>query len=69
MILDENDKAFLIEHIETAKALLNTVDVDALLEELDGFMTEHGYGPESFDELNDLGREAERVYDRIYQRN
>lgn len=44
-------------------------DVDGLLEEIDGFMTENGYTPSDYSELNDVGRYAERVYDRIYNNN
>lgn len=69
MKINEKDKQFLIENIEAARALIEADDVDGLLEEIDGFMTEKGYAPPDYDELNDIGREAERVYDRIYYNN
>lgn len=69
MKIDEKDKAFLVKNIEKAAALIDVDDVDGLLEEIDGFMTEKGYAPPDYQELNDKGREAERILDRIYYNN
>lgn len=69
MKIDEKDKQFLIKNIEAAQALIEADDADGLLEEIDGFMTEKGYAPPNYDELNATGREAERVYDYIYNNN
>ena len=69
MNLDEEDLEFLIESIESAQELIESEDVDGLLEEIDAFMTERGYMPPAYDELNVLGRRAERIYDRIYYQN
>lgn len=69
MKIEEKDKQFLIENIKAARTLIEADDVDGLLEEIDGFMTEKGYGPPDYDELNETGRRAERVYDRIYYNN
>ena len=69
MKIDEKDKQFLLKNIEAAQTLIEADDVDGLLEEIDGFMTEKGYAPPNYDELNATGREAERVYDRIYNNN
>lgn len=69
MRISVEDKQFLIEHIKTAEPLIQSNNIGALLEEIDGFMTEHGYAPPNYDELNELGRQAERIYDRIYHQN
>ena len=69
MRIEDDDKKFLIKNIEAAEALIEADDVDGLLEEIDGFMTEKGYAPPDYSELNELGRQAERVYDRIYSSN
>lgn len=69
MKIDEKDKTFLVKNIEKAAELIDADDVDSLLEEIDGFMTEKGYAPPDYQELNDKGREAERIYDRIYYNN
>lgn len=69
MNLSKADIEFLIENIEAAQELIEAQDIDGLLEEIDGFMTERGYMPPNFDELNELGRRAEQIYDRIYYQN
>lgn len=69
MNLNKADIEFLIENIEAAQELIETQDIDGLLEEIDRFMTERGYMPPNFDELNELGRRAEQIYDRIYYQN
>ena len=69
MNLGETDIEFLIDNIEAAQELIEAQDIDGLLEEIDGFMTERGYKPPNFDELNELGRRAEQIYDRIYYQN
>lgn len=69
MKIDEKDKQFLIENIEAARALIEADDMEGLLDEIDGFMTEKGYAPPDYDELNETGRRAERILDRIYYNN
>lgn len=69
MKIDEKDKAFLIKNIEKAAELIEADDVESLLDEIDGFMTEKGYAPPDYQELNEIGREAERILDRIYYNN
>lgn len=69
MKISKDDEQFLIDNIEAAQRLIEEDDLDGLLEEIDGFMTEKGYGPENYDELNDIGRSAERIYDRLYYNN
>lgn len=69
MRIEDNDKAFLIKNIDKAAALIEADDVDGLLDEIDGFMTEKGYAPPDYQELNETGREAERILDRIYMNN
>lgn len=69
MKIEEKDKEFLIKNIDKAAALIEADNMEGLLDEIDGFMTEKGYGPTNFDELNEIGREAERILDRIYYNN
>lgn len=66
MNISDKDKAFLLKHIATAAALIESDDVTGLLDEIDVFITEKGYAPPDYQELNDIGREAERILDRIY---
>lgn len=69
MIIEEKDKNFLLKNLDKAAALIEADDVEGLLDAIDGFMTEIGYGPKNFEELNELGREAEQILDRIYYNN
>ena len=62
MKINEKDKQFLIKNIEAARALIEADDVDGLLEEIDGFMTEKGYAPPDYDELNETGRASVRSH-------
>ena len=67
--IDENDKQFLIDNIEGVLELIESDDVEGVLDALDGFMTEKGYGPVNFEELNENGRRAEHILDYIYYNN
>lgn len=69
MIIEEKDKNFLLKNLDKAAALIEADDIEGLLDVIDGFMTEKGYGPKNFEELNELGREAEQILDRIYYYN
>lgn len=69
MKISKEDKDFLTKNIEKAEALITADDMRGLLDEIDGFMTEKGYGPDDYQELNGIGREAERILDRIYYNN
>lgn len=69
MKIEDKDKQFLIENIDKAAELIEADDVESLLDEIDGFMTEKGYAPPDYQELNEIGREAERILDRIYYNN
>ncbi len=66
MNINDKDKAFLLEHISNAAELIEADDINGILDALDGFMLDEGYAPPDYEELNDIGREAERVLDRIY---
>jgi len=69
MKIEDKDKQFLIENIDKAAEFIEADDVESLLDEIDGFMTEKGYAPPDYQELNEIGREAERILDRIYYNN
>jgi hypothetical protein len=69
MKIEDKDKQFLIENIDKAAELIEADDVESLLDEIDGFMSEKGYAPPDYQELNEIGREAERILDRIYYNN
>lgn len=72
LIISNEDKQFLIENIEDAEALINNGDLNAILLPLDRFITDYGFDVDIKTDdwqLNDIGRTAQRIYDRIYFNN
>ena len=63
----EQDKKFIIENFENAKDILAEQDIEKVLELLDDLIMYKGFDA-NYD-LNDFGREAQRVYDSIYYNN
>ena len=63
----EQDKKFIMENLENAKDILAEQDIEKVLELLDDLMMYKGFDA-NYD-LNDFGREAQRVYDSIYYNN
>ena len=64
--ISEQDAAFLREHLEDADNLMRKENLDELLDVLYDFILDY------FDldyNLSDIGRQAERIYDRIYYAN
>ena len=45
---------------------LRTENLGDVLRMLYDWIDDHGFSPPHYDEYNDLGREAQRVYDDIY---
>ena len=64
--LSESSRAFLEEHLP-AVFRANTIREALIL--LDDFIDETGFAPPHYDEYNDFGREAQRVYDDLYLSN
>ena len=56
-------KQFLEKHLPEALELDLVRDVLRLLYD---WIEDYGFAPPHYDEYNDLGREAQRVYDDIY---
>ena len=66
MEMTEKSKKFLEKHIPAA------LQVNSLREALDllyDLIDEKGFAPPHYDEYNDFGREAQRVYDDLYLSN
>ena len=63
----EQDKKFIMENFENAKDILAEQDIEKVLELLDDLIMYKGFDA-NYD-LNDFGREAQRVYDCIYYNN
>ena len=64
--LEERDKQFLRDNFENAEELINAEHINDILDPLYDLIEEKGFAPPHFYDYNDFGREAQRVYDRIY---
>lgn len=69
MLFTENDKKFIKEHFSNAEELLSLSDVRDVLHAISDWIDENGFAPPDYCDYNDLGRKAQRVYDRIYLNN
>lgn len=63
----EQDKKFIMENFENAKDILAEQDIKKVLRVIDDLIMDKGFDA-NYD-LNDFGREAQRVYDSIYYNN
>lgn len=66
LIMSEKSKAFLEKNCPEVLKVSNRSDALELLEE---DIEKKGFGGEHFDEYNDYGRAAQKVYDDLYLSN
>lgn len=64
--MTKESKAFLESHLPAALRTESRREALILLYDL---IDEKGFAPPHFDEYNDFGREAQRVYDDLYLSN
>lgn len=62
----DTDIKFIKKFFDNAEQLLQERDVDVVLEKIDDFINLNGFDDYDY---NDLGREAQKVYDNIYLNN
>ena len=65
----ENDRTFLQENFGKCTPLLNANSPREVLIAIYDLIEEKGFAPPHYDEYNDFGREAQRIYDSIYLNN
>ena len=63
------DKTFLKNNIANADNLISQGKVRAVLDALGDCIDKKGFAPPDYYNYNDFGREAQKVYDRIYENN
>lgn len=63
MRMTEESRKFLERNLPNA---LRTENLGDVLRMLYDWIDNYGFAPPHYDEYNDLGREAQRVYDDIY---
>lgn len=69
MFLNEIDRTFLKNNIANADNLISQGKVRAVLDALGDCIDKKGFAPPDYYDYNDFGREAQKVYDRIYENN
>lgn len=67
--LTENDKNFIKKNFDNADEILNSNSLRDVLIALYDLIDDKGFAPPNYDEYNDFGREAQKVYDSIYYNN
>lgn len=65
----ETDKKFIMENFNNAEELLNSDSCRDVLVSLYDLIDEKGFAPPNYQDYNDFGREAQKVYDSIYFNN
>jgi hypothetical protein len=65
----EEDRSFIRQNFDNAKALLNAEKLDDVLDPLYDLIDANGFAPPDYEEYNDFGRKAQKVYDSIYYNN
>ena len=64
--MTKKSQEFLSVHLPNA---LEKEDIGEILRMLYNLIDEKGFAPPHYDEYNDFGREAQRVYDDLYLNN
>lgn len=64
--MSKESKLFLKKYIPQ---VLSATEVNGVLDVLYDFIDENGFAPPEYESYNDLGREAQKVYDDVYLSN
>jgi hypothetical protein len=64
--MQESSRAFLEKHLPVS---LTASTLNDALDELTELIEEKGFAPPHYQDYNDFGREAQRVYDDLYLSN
>lgn len=65
--LTEEEKEFLRNHAENAEELISCDDVNIILDKIDDLIMELGHDDNQ--DITDVGRRIEKMYDNIYANN
>ena len=64
--ISDEDRLFLQNNLTNADEVLSSNEVNDILDALYDLIDEKGFAPPKYEDYNDFGREAQKVYDRIY---
>ena len=65
----DKDRTFIRQNFSNFKTLLNAEKPADVLDPLYDLIDAKGFAPPDYEEYNDFGREAQQVYDSIYNNN
>ncbi|MBW7573909.1 hypothetical protein [Caproiciproducens faecalis] len=65
----DKDRNFILQNFKNAGELLSASNLDDVLDPLYELIDEKGFAPPHYQDYNDFGREAQKVYDSIYFNN
>ena len=65
----EEDRSFIQKYFDNANVLLNAEKLDDVLDPLYDLIDAKGFAPPDYEQYNDFGREAQKIYDSIYYNN
>ena len=69
MKFTDDDEKFIKKHFPNAEEVLKMSSVRDVLDIIGDWIDENGFEPPDYYDYNNLGREAQKVYDRIYFNN
>ena len=69
MILSDRDRIFLENNITDIDKLILQGKVRQILDAIGDCIDRKGFAPPDYYDYNEFGREAQKVYDRIYENN
>ena len=67
--LSIKEKEYLEKNIPNADEIIKRGSVRELLENLYMFIDTNGFAPPDYYDYNEIGREAQKIYDGIYEKN
>lgn len=69
VVFTDEDKKFIKKHFENAEDVLSSSSIRYVLDAVSDWIDDNGFAPPHYYDYNDLGREAQRVHDRIFRNN
>lgn len=69
LIVSESSRDFLEKYLPEAFKCGGYNELDDVLILLDGFINQYGFAPPDYEDYNELGDEAQRVYNDLFDSN
>lgn len=69
VVFTDDDKNFIKKNFQNAEEVLALSSIRDVLDAIFDWINDNGFEPPHYYDYNDLGREAQRVYDRIFRNN